>query len=94
MQVVSLVAEGGQQPSQAQKELMLRNQGLLRFVEQDYKGLPLSLCIEYSTQQYLLQCPIRLSCQDVYAGASTALLQYVPCVALRHEMHPQGLKGL
>ncbi len=60
MQVVSLVAEGSLQPSQAQKELMLRNQGLLKFVEQDYIGLPLSLRIAHSAQQDLLQCPVYL----------------------------------
>ena len=54
------MAEGGLQPSQAQKELMLRNQGLLKFVEQDYKGLPLSLRIAHSAQQDLLQCPVYL----------------------------------
>ena len=38
MQVAALLADNGAQPNQAQRHLMQQNQGLLRFVEQDYKG--------------------------------------------------------
>lgn len=37
-QVAALLADNSAQPDQAQRHLMRRNQGLLKFVEQDYKG--------------------------------------------------------
>ncbi len=37
-QVAALLADNGAQPNQAQRHLMQRNQGLLNFVEQDYRG--------------------------------------------------------
>lgn len=38
VQVAALLADSSAQPSQAERHLMQQNQGLLKFVEQDYKG--------------------------------------------------------
>ena len=38
LQVASLLSGSDLQTTQPQKQLILRNQGLLKFVEQDYKG--------------------------------------------------------
>ena len=85
MQVASLVAEGGLKSSQAQKELLLRNQGLLRFVEQDYKGFPLTLHMLHTVHSNIFRNALSTLMSDcVFRCMHESLLQW--CLALHFDM--------
>ena len=72
LQVASLLSGSDSQTTQAQKLLMLRNQGLLKFVEQDYKGASSG---SVSNTSYRLL----LSPADWYPGVQSTLTAcYMP----------------